>query len=102
MKTQRINIHDKYSETKWREVEATVIGLLAVHRCSTYITCRDAHWSISHVPTGWRVKGCIKNRAQAIRIAEALQSLDWNFRSPKSRKVKAMESKVKQAIDLTV
>lgn len=79
-------------------VSAFVIGPLAVHR---ELGNGYNRWAISHVTTGYRVIGEIKSRASALRMADALQFLDWNFKSPKSRKVKAIGNKVAFAFRLT-
>lgn len=81
-----------------QSVKAIVIGPLAVHR---ELDNDYKWWAVSHVRTGCRVKGLIRTRGRAIRIANALQFLDWNFRSPKSSKVKAMAEKVAWAINCT-
>lgn len=79
---------------------ATVIGPLAVHRRRDSEGIEYPDSTVTHIATGLRIVNGL-SRARAIRIAKALQFLDWNFRSPKSRKVKAMASKVGWAISCT-
>ena len=101
MKTQTVTVVHAADPRETREVEALVIGPLSVyHRVNgDGQECDD--WVVGHVATGWRVSQAIESRARAIRIAEALQSLDWNFTSPRSRKVKAMALEVRQRIAST-
>lgn len=101
MKTQTITIVGQRGKGAL-QVQATVIGPLSVyHRINGKgELCNE--WVVGHVATGWRVTGIIKSRARALRIAKALLCLDWDFRSPRSSKVKAMYEQVKWVIDCTV
>lgn len=79
-------------------VSAIVIGPLAVHR-----ELDSGRWAVSHVRTGYRIRGGIRSKARALRIAHALQFLDWNFRSVRTRKItKRFGERVNWAIDCTV
>lgn len=105
MKTQTVTIRDRTAATKTREVEAIVIGPLCVHRCiGTTATRSEFHnakcWTLGHVATGFGIMPHV-SKARALRLAEALQSLDWEFKSPKSPKVKAMEKEVLRIVEAT-
>lgn len=81
-------------------VNAVVVGPLAVHR---ELANDYNRWAVSHVRTGYRVRGGIKSKARALRVAEALQFLDWNFRSARTRKItKRFGQRVNWVIDCTV
>jgi hypothetical protein len=101
MKTELVNIAWFCGATgipRTKRIPALIVGPLAVH----HDLYEDAHlWVVTHIRTGYAVRRRIKSRARAIRVAKALQFLDWNFRSPKSRKVKAMAEKVQWAISVT-
>lgn len=98
---QTINLvtyDDRYRQVR-QPVSALVIGPLAVHR---ELGNDYRQWAVSHVRTGYRIRGAIKTKARALRVAEALQFLDWNFRSPQSHNLKVLGPKVEWAINLTL
>lgn len=84
---------DKTATVAEVEVEKR-LGGLALHR----ERFRGRGWTITHVPTGLRA-AAVKDRAQAETILQKLARLDWNFRSPKSRKITAMYPKVKRIME---
>jgi hypothetical protein len=42
----------------------------------------DGLWTLTHVPTGYIVLDNWRNEATALKLAEELQVLDWNFTNP--------------------
>lgn len=62
-----------------KEVEAEVIGPLAVHPMSTADGWDSGLWTISHVQTGYAVAQWIKSRDIAVELARRLTMRDvWN------------------------
>lgn len=86
------------------EVDAVIIGPLIAHRTTVgggegirVLSCDS--WTVSHRATGYAVKAGLTSWDQAVSLAKALRSLDWNFDSPRDPKLKALGPQVKAIFD---
>jgi len=82
---------------KWTVTPVRVAGNLALH--AAHNTDEEA-WSITHIPTGYAA--CtVRTKQIAEMIFDRFETLDWNFRSfrsPKRRAMTPIVQKIKQEI----
>lgn len=88
-----ITVKGRSGETRTVVAEKRV-GELALHKT----LARGAGWTITHVPTGLRACS-VPRREDAELLLKKFRRLDWKFRSPKSRKIRAIYPKVKRAME---
>ncbi len=98
MKKQRVTVK-RWGGVSY-QIDALVSdsGALAVHRGCSYLIGKSSFWSVTHVQTGYAVKTYIFSRRMAMALAVALDGLDWDFRSPKSRKIRKLKEPVRRAV----
>jgi len=77
---QKITIRSKDME-ETKEVEAEIIGHLAVHAAWLSFESRDSHlYTITHVPTGANLPVLSEARRAVVACAKELSELvDWDF-----------------------
>lgn len=51
-------------------------------------------YAITHIPTGYALQRGIRNKKDAISVMLQIEKLDWNFRSPRSRKLAKLRDTV--------
>ena len=114
MKPQRIRLKMVDLTTPRRQpsyhTEGYVFGQLAVHKHIVFggpngkpfdpvkdaLPWERSHgWAVSHLGTGRAIRKGVETKDQAVKIAKALQHLDWDFTSKNSPKVKQMAPQVR-------
>lgn len=75
MKTTKVMLTDQYMDP-WKEVDAIVLGSLAVHR--NLDRFEGGKWRVSHVPTGASICKC-RTKERALKAARAFNKItDWS------------------------
>lgn len=68
-----------------------VLGNLALHKSTddhTRQTINRGAWTITHIPTGWRIISPIRNFRKARTALKLFYgAMDWNFSTPSSEKI---------------
>lgn len=96
-KRQRITVRVPEPENT-REIEATAYGPLAIHPVVTPSGSSDFYWSITHVPTMYRIPGLFLLGKETVRtICKTLLAtdIDWEHIAPPvpreaARKIRAV------------
>jgi hypothetical protein len=77
-----------------REVTPVLVkGNLAVTPDFNNLVLGESNYGkyrITHIPTGWAVFPPIRTKVAALQVLNAaLETMDWDFKSPKSKKLRA-------------
>lgn len=59
---------------------------------------RKLGWSITHKPTGMGIPKTFPSRAKALKFVDHIKHLDWNFRSPSSKKIRQMSREMRELL----
>ena len=64
------------------------------HKVSEFLAVTQHHnsrlWMVTHIPTGYSTCGAYPSKAKALLMAKKIKDLDWNFKSPKSPKLRKL------------
>lgn len=88
-----VRVYNAYEQRERNVIAVLRQGPLFLHKSVDH-----SEWTITHEPTGCRVAS-VESREVAEKLMRSLRSADWRFRSPKSRKVKALEPRVRRAME---
>lgn len=65
------------------EIDAELVGRhFAAHRAEWELLGARS-WTLTHVPSGYAVCQGLRSRKAALKLAEAIGRLDWDFRHPR-------------------
>ena len=102
MKTIEIHVQESGKPNRKETITAMVRGKLAIHHQLGKNGEPDpkGNWVITHVPTGYKAFPSVFTlRKNAVKVANEIKDLDWDFDSPKSPKIKAMKKRILEIRD---